>query len=181
MFGTSWLACALANSALRDGHTAYYASACRPVDDLVRGQPTSRPCKDLLDVIEDRAGRRSSLIASQLPVDNWHAAMVGPALAEAPSTGYWSPRTVPMKGPSMRRWCARFRPMESRRSLAKLRGRRVMAGGGPETEARKARTRDRPGSHEFAYVRFIQKSNRQANSLPPIRLILRKAPQTGHG
>jgi DNA replication protein DnaC len=128
--GKSWLACALANSALRAGHTAYYIRAGRLVDDLAIGRADGRyarflttlarvsllvlddflltpanieACRDLLEVIEDRAGRRSTLVASQLPVDNWHAVMADPTLAEAlldrlPAASH----RIAMKGPSMR-------------------------------------------------------------------------------
>lgn len=128
--GKSWLACALANSALRAGHTAYYARAGRLVDDLAIGRADGRyarllstlarvsvlvlddflltpatveACRDLLEVIEDRAGRRSTLVASQLPVDNWHAAMADPTLAEALLDRLLAAsHRITMKGPSMR-------------------------------------------------------------------------------
>ncbi|HET9731976.1 MAG TPA: IS21-like element helper ATPase IstB [Acidimicrobiales bacterium] len=129
--GKSWLACALANSALRAGHTAYYIRAGRLVDDLAIGRADGRyarllttlarvsllvlddflltpasveACRDLLEVIEDRAGRRSTLVASQLPVDNWHAAMADPTLAEALLDRLLAAsHRIAMKGPSMRR------------------------------------------------------------------------------
>lgn len=128
--GKSWLACALANSALRAGHTAYYTRAGRLVDDLAIGRADGRyarllstlarvsllvlddflltpatveACRDLLEVIEDRAGRRSTLVASQLPVDNWHAAMADPTLAEALLDRLLAAsHRIAMKGPSMR-------------------------------------------------------------------------------
>ena len=40
-------------------------------------------CRELLEVIEERAQRGSTLVASQLPVDAWHAAMADSTLAEA--------------------------------------------------------------------------------------------------
>jgi DNA replication protein DnaC len=128
--GKSWLACALANSALRAGHTAYYIRAGRLVDDLAIGRADGRyarflttlarvsllvlddflltpanieACRDLLEVIEDRAGRRSTLVASQLPVDNWHAVMADPTLAEALLDRLLAAsHRIAMKGPSMR-------------------------------------------------------------------------------
>jgi DNA replication protein DnaC len=129
--GKSWLACALANSALRSGHTAYYIRAGRLVDDLAIGRADGRyarllstlarvsllvlddflltpatveACRDLHEVVEDRAGRRSTLVASQLPVDNWHAAMADPTLAEALLDRLLAAsHRIAMKGPSMRR------------------------------------------------------------------------------
>jgi DNA replication protein DnaC len=38
---------------------------------------------DLMEVIEDRHGRRSTLIASQLPVDHWHEYIGEATLADA--------------------------------------------------------------------------------------------------
>jgi DNA replication protein DnaC len=128
--GKSYLACALANAALRGGHSAYYIRAGRLADDLAIGRADGRyarllaslarvsllvlddflltpasveTCRDLLEVIEDRAGRRSTLVASQLPVENWHAAMADPTLAEALLDRVLaSSHRIAMKGPSMR-------------------------------------------------------------------------------
>ena len=94
--GKSFLACALANAAMRQGHTALYVRAPRLLDELALGRADGRyartlaslarvsllvlddflltpapieACRDLLEVIEDRTQCRSTLIASQLPVD----------------------------------------------------------------------------------------------------------------
>lgn len=129
--GKSYMACALANSALRAGHSAHYLRTGRLLDDLAIGRADGRyarlltslakvsllvlddflltpasveACRDLLEVIEDRAGRKSTLVASQLPVDNWHAAMADPTLAEALLDRILaSSHRIAMKGPSMRR------------------------------------------------------------------------------
>ncbi|MGH7918377.1 MAG: ATP-binding protein [Candidatus Dormibacteraceae bacterium] len=108
--GKSFLACALAQAAIRQDHSR----ALRPRSPAARGprrQPGRRPlrptlgatatrllavlddflltpasveqCRDLLEVVEDRAELRATLIASQLPVDDWHRAMADPTLAEA--------------------------------------------------------------------------------------------------
>ncbi len=39
--------------------------------------------RDLLEVLEDRSGKRSTLITSQLPIDNWHEYIADPTLADA--------------------------------------------------------------------------------------------------
>jgi len=39
--------------------------------------------QDLMEVIEDRHGRRSTLIASQLPIDHWHEFIGEATLADA--------------------------------------------------------------------------------------------------
>ena len=38
---------------------------------------------DLLEILEDRYGRRSTLVTSQLPVDQWHALIGDPTYADA--------------------------------------------------------------------------------------------------
>ncbi|MGH7723167.1 MAG: IS21-like element helper ATPase IstB [Candidatus Dormibacteria bacterium] len=108
--GKSFLACALAHAVIRQGHAALYVRLPRLLDDLAVGRGDGRyqrllaqlqrapllvlddflltpatieQCRDLLEVVEDRAQLRSTLVASQLPVDTWHSAMADPTLAEA--------------------------------------------------------------------------------------------------
>ena len=38
---------------------------------------------DLLEILEDRYGRRSTIVTSQLPVDQWHALIGDPTYADA--------------------------------------------------------------------------------------------------
>jgi DNA replication protein DnaC len=129
--GKSYLACALAQAAIRQGHTALYVRTPRLLDDLAisRGdgryhtllgqlsraallvlddflltRATVEQARDLLEVIEDRAQLRSTLVASQLPVEMWHEALTDPTLADAildrlVSSAY----RITLKGPSMRR------------------------------------------------------------------------------
>jgi len=129
--GKSWIACALANSAIRAGHSAMYVRAPRLTDELALGRADGRyakilaqlarvsllvvddflltpapveACRDLLEVIEDRASRRSTLVVSQLPVDHWHAAMADPTLAEAVLDRILAAsHRISIKGASMRR------------------------------------------------------------------------------
>ena len=108
--GKTYLACALANAAIRNGHTALYHRAPRMLDDLAiaRGDGrlsrllvswarisvlviddlllrplTSDQAADLLEVIEDRAGLRATIVTSQLPVAMWHGAIADPTIADA--------------------------------------------------------------------------------------------------
>ncbi len=108
--GKTFLACALAQAAVRTGHTALYLRAPRLLDDLTLARGDGRlprilaawarvdvlviddlalrplspaAAADLLEVVEDRAGRRSTVVASQLPVHDWHAALGDPSLADA--------------------------------------------------------------------------------------------------
>ena len=39
--------------------------------------------RDLLEILEDRQGRGSTIVTSQLPVDQWHEAIGDPTLADA--------------------------------------------------------------------------------------------------
>ena len=46
--------------------------------------PMADPIKrDLLEILDDRYDRRSTIITSQLPVDQWHAYLGDPTLADA--------------------------------------------------------------------------------------------------
>src|SRR6266852_5634957 len=110
--GKSFLACALTHAAVRRGHTALYVRTPRLLAELAlsrgdgryvrrRGQlarigllvlddflltpPSMIEAKDLLEVIDDRSQLRSTLVVSQLPVENWHPALADgdPTLADA--------------------------------------------------------------------------------------------------
>jgi DNA replication protein DnaC len=108
--GKSYLACALAERACRSGYSACYVRAPRLLQDLAvaRGDGSYgrllakiaktdllaiddwmlHPLKDserrdLLEVIEDRYGRTSTLVATQIPVKSWHEAVGEPTLADA--------------------------------------------------------------------------------------------------
>jgi energy-coupling factor transporter ATP-binding protein EcfA2 len=128
--GKSFIACALAQAAIRRGHTALYVPTPRLLADLhlARGdgrhprllaQPAKvgflllenflitpivgEEAKDLLEVIDNRNQVRSTMVASQLPVESWHGALSDPTLADAILD-----RLVPtihrvaLKGPSTR-------------------------------------------------------------------------------
>jgi DNA replication protein DnaC len=129
--GKSFIACALANAAIRAGHSALYLRTPRLADELAMGRADGRyartlaslariqllvlddflltpapveVCRDLLEVIEDRAGRRSTLVASQLPPDKWLTAMADPTLGEAVVDRLLAAsHRIAMKGPSMRK------------------------------------------------------------------------------
>src|SRR5215468_9747768 len=110
--GKSFLACALTHAAVRRGHTALYVRTPRllaelalsrgdgryirrlgqlarigvlVLDDFLLTPPSVIEAKDLLEVIDDRSQVRSTLVVSQLPVENWHAALAAgdPTLADA--------------------------------------------------------------------------------------------------
>jgi DNA replication protein DnaC len=108
--GKSWLACALGNFAARQGFTVLSLRAPRLleelhqsradgsrlkllaklakahlliVDDILLTPFTDQERLDFLELIEDRHGRTATVLTSQLPTKNWHAAMGEPTLADA--------------------------------------------------------------------------------------------------
>jgi DNA replication protein DnaC len=109
--GKSWLACALGQSACRQGHTVRYARLPRLLgEDLVHARADGsygkvmqtlaktdllilddwglaplgdRERRDLLELVEDRAGRRATLITSQLPIEHWHEMIGDPTFGDA--------------------------------------------------------------------------------------------------
>lgn len=108
--GKTYLGCALAHAAIRHDYSALYLRAPRMLEELTIARADGRLAKimaawarvdvlliddflirpltvdqaaDTLEVIEDRAGRRSTIITSQLPVTNWHEALGDETLADA--------------------------------------------------------------------------------------------------
>ncbi len=108
--GKSWLSCALARRACRDGYTVHYARVPRLFADLELAHGDGRFARlfrtltkadllilddwgpdrlsgnqrrDLTEIVEDRYGAGSTLITSQLPVDAWHEVIGDPTFADA--------------------------------------------------------------------------------------------------
>lgn len=108
--GKTWLACALIQKACRDGHTALYTRVPRLLEELYVARGTGTYVKtverlakpdvlvlddfglsplsdsdrrDFLEVVEDRHGRRSTIVASQLEVKHWHELIAEPTVADA--------------------------------------------------------------------------------------------------
>lgn len=129
--GKTWLACAFGNQACRVGFSTRYFRLPRLLEALriSRGDGTyarlltqlqktdllilddwgSVPLEtaqrqDLMEVIEDRHGNRSTLIASQLPVAKWHAWIGEATLADAILDRLiHGAHRLPLKGGSMRK------------------------------------------------------------------------------
>jgi len=78
--GKTYLACAVAQMACRLGFSALYL---RLLDDCRLAPLLDEHRRDLLELLDDRHGRRATLVASQLPVDHWHTAIGEPTLADA--------------------------------------------------------------------------------------------------
>jgi DNA replication protein DnaC len=108
--GKTWLACALAHKACREGYTAQYLRLTRLLRELMIAKGDGRYPKllanlakvdvlllddwglmkltaenrrDLLEVLEDRHGSRSTIATSQLPIEEWHNVIGDPTLADA--------------------------------------------------------------------------------------------------
>jgi len=108
--GKSYLACALAQKACRDGYaTLYqrvprllqeiavsrldgrYAKLIAPItrcevlilDDLLISPLTREEQRELLEIVEERYDCKATIVTSQLPVKAWHDAMQDPTLADA--------------------------------------------------------------------------------------------------
>lgn len=108
--GKTFVACALATAAIRCGHRVLYWRVPRLLDELHLARVDGRLGKlmtlwarmdllvlddlclrplsteqaaALLEVIEDRHQRRSTIIVSQLPTTHWHDALGEPTIADA--------------------------------------------------------------------------------------------------
>ena len=53
------------------------------IDDLGLAPMTDSERRDFLEVIEDRHGSASTIIATQLPIENWHENIGDPTIADA--------------------------------------------------------------------------------------------------
>jgi DNA replication protein DnaC len=108
--GKSWLSCALGHKACRDNRSVLYQRVPKLFGDLALARGDGRYARlfralggvqllilddwglepldaqarhDLLEILEERYGRRSTIITSQLPVDSWHQVIGDPTYADA--------------------------------------------------------------------------------------------------
>ena len=87
--GKSWIACALAHKACLEGCQAQYQRVPRLLtellilDDWGLAPIDAARARDLLEILDDRVGRRSVVVTSQLPVADWHRQLNDPTLADA--------------------------------------------------------------------------------------------------
>jgi DNA replication protein DnaC len=129
--GKTFIACALANQACRRGYRAYYRRASRLFDDLKLARadgtygrllgrlarldvlliddwglapPQEQERRDLLEILEDRYGTRSTIVTSQLPPGQWHDLIGEPTLADAICDRLLhNAHRLVLKGPSRRK------------------------------------------------------------------------------
>lgn len=108
--GKSYMACALGYAACRQGFSVRYQRTSRLLheimlshadgsypnlltklarvqllifDDWLRDPLTPSQARDLLEILDDRYGRSSTLVATQIPIEDWHAQFPDPTLADA--------------------------------------------------------------------------------------------------
>ncbi|GAB5541900.1 MAG: IS21-like element helper ATPase IstB [Alphaproteobacteria bacterium] len=108
--GKSYLACAMGQAACRRGHRVFYYRLPRLfeelalakadgtytkqlariakadvliLDDLGIGTIRDAQRHDLLEVLDDRYGERSTVVTSQLPIEKWHDWLGEPTVADA--------------------------------------------------------------------------------------------------
>ena len=53
------------------------------LDDWGLAPLTSQQGRDLLDIVDDRHGRGSTIVTSQVPVKHWHELLADPTIADA--------------------------------------------------------------------------------------------------
>ena len=108
--GKSWLACALGHKACRDDRSVLYQRVPKLFSSLALARGDGRHAQilaklggvqllilddwglepldanarhDLLEILEERYGRRSTIITSQLPISVWHEVIGDPTYADA--------------------------------------------------------------------------------------------------
>lgn len=129
--GKSYLACAFAQKACREGFSAIYCRISRLFEDLSLAKGDGRYVKmltnfaktdllvlddyglaklnkeqrhDLLEILEDRHNLKSTLVTSQLPVKSWHEQIGDQTLADAILDRLiHSAHKIELEGDSMRR------------------------------------------------------------------------------
>ena len=129
--GKTYLGCALAQAACRHGLSVRYFRLSRLLDDLALAKADGSYPKllnrllrtqllalddfgmvplndtqrrDLLEILEDRYGRRATLVTSQLPIEHWHDVIGDPTFGDAILDRLvHHAHRITLKGPSMRR------------------------------------------------------------------------------
>src|SRR5258708_17767206 len=108
--GKSWLACALGHKACRDNRSVLYQRVPKLFADLALARGDGRHARimrslngaqllilddwglepldggarrDLYEILEERYGRRSTILTSQVPIDKWHDVIGDPTYADA--------------------------------------------------------------------------------------------------
>ena len=129
--GKSYLACAFAHKACREGYSALYVRLPRlgrelslakadgsygkllaqwaktdliVIDDWGIAPLSDEHRRDLLEILDDRYDRGATLVASQFPVEKWHAYLDDPTVADAILDRLiHNAYRIPLEGDSMRK------------------------------------------------------------------------------
>jgi DNA replication protein DnaC len=129
--GKTWLACALAHQACREGYTALYVRVPRLLHNLTLARADGSYVRelgrmartdllilddwglapmgdqerhDMLEIIEDRNGLKATIVTSQVPVANWHDTIGDPTIADAILDRLVNrAHRIELKGPSLRK------------------------------------------------------------------------------
>lgn len=129
--GKTYVACALAQQACRKGYRALYRRASRLTEELTlaRAEGTylrllarlervevfviddwghvplkDQDRRDLLEILDDRFGTRSTIMTSQMPISKWHDQIGDPANADAICDRILhNAHKLVLKGPSRRK------------------------------------------------------------------------------
>lgn len=140
--GKTYLACAFVERACRKGYKAAYVRAPRllhevavsrgdgsysrflgrlvrldllAIDDWLLAPLKDGERRDLMEIIEDRSERASTLIACQLPVQDWHGVIGDPNHADAICDRLLhNSHRIQMNGPSMRQTKTKPKPSEKK-------------------------------------------------------------------
>ncbi len=138
--GKSWIACALGHKACRNNHSVLYHRVPRLFEALAlaRGDGrygrllkslgrvevlilddwglsvlTGSERRDLLEILDDRHGRTSTIVTSQIPVEHWHETIGDPTLADAILDRIvHNAHRLQLVGESMRKTSARNRQLD---------------------------------------------------------------------
>lgn len=108
--GKTYISCALAQKACREGYSVIYERASKlfhdlslakadgsylekltklgrkdllVIDDFALAPLTDEQRRDLLEIMEDRYNRRSTIVVSQVPAAHWHELIGDPTIADA--------------------------------------------------------------------------------------------------
>jgi DNA replication protein DnaC len=138
--GKSWIACALGHKACRDNRSVQYHRLPRLFEALALARGDGRygrllktisrvqllvlddwglavlnppERRDLLEILDDRHGRASTIVTSQVPVDQWHAIIGDPTLGDAILDRLvHNAHRLQLTGESMRKQNARNRTLD---------------------------------------------------------------------
>ncbi len=133
--GKSWLACALGHKACRDDRSVAYHRVPRMLEALALARGDGRYARmlkaigrvqvlilddwgltplnaeqrrDLLEIMDDRHGKGSTIVTSQVPVDHWHEVIGDPTIADAILDRLvHNAHRLTLKGESLRKQAAR--------------------------------------------------------------------------